>query len=542
MAVEVAGTLLHWFQPPLPSGSSTSNKALAFAFSKNTPGPSIAHHRGHKSYFLGTAIIHRSHQRRAGERRSRARAHSSASLDGFGFVDDGKDDEDEFEKRINDFASKFKMDAESRMIQDAEISNSGGEFAPSSSPVSGPVCPSLLSIASEIRSMRPDLGPACDGFEPDKVQLRANSFDLPLSLRILKRKKKQWESAEMADSAYSPVKKAFSSMVFIVRELQSHTIRMREALFSSSKQQIQGILARVHDELHSSFVWLFQRIFSTTPTLMVYLMLLLANFTIFSITDYHANAKTPTPSISSTVQESRSPSSRLDSSAVKSFSVGRSAAVGRNGGGGGGKKDPPVAGAADDGRWDRSSSSFHSGGTISPEVASTASAKEEDDEKAWKRIVEEAEFIRASGRHEALMDPDTLRRFISPVTVELELDDLSAYAATELSYRRVLAEGLDDPLLLSNFAQFLYVVLRDHDRAEEYFKRAALAEPADPEALCRYANFLWVARKDLGAAEETFLEAIEADPANSYYSANYAHFLWSTGGEDTCYPPDACDS
>lgn len=75
-------------------------------------------------------------------------------------------------------------------------------------------------------------------------------------------------------------------------------------------------------------------------------------------------------------------------------------------------------------------------------------------------------------------------------------------------------------------------------RAEEYFQRAARAQPPDAEALSRYANFLWLARKDITAAEETYLEAIAADPGNILYAGNYAHFLWNTGGEDTCYPLD----
>lgn len=79
-------------------------------------------------------------------------------------------------------------------------------------------------------------------------------------------------------------------------------------------------------------------------------------------------------------------------------------------------------------------------------------------------------------------------------------------------------------------------------RAEKYFKRAIVVEPADAEAFNKYASFLWRVRKDFGAAEETFLEAIAADPTNSYYAANYAHFLWNTGAEDTCFPLDPPDA
>ncbi|EPS63918.1 hypothetical protein M569_10865, partial [Genlisea aurea] len=82
------------------------------------------------------------------------------------------------------------------------------------------------------------------------------------------------------ETAYCSVKRAFSSMVFIIRELHRFTIEMREILFY---EDLQGILANVQKEIHASFVWLFQKVFSHTPTLMVYVMILLANYGAHSI-------------------------------------------------------------------------------------------------------------------------------------------------------------------------------------------------------------------------------------------------------------------
>ncbi|KAJ8477891.1 hypothetical protein OPV22_021618 [Ensete ventricosum] len=65
-------------------------------------------------------------------------------------------------------------------------------------------------------------------------------------------------------------------MVFMIRELQSYTLQMREVLF---REDLQGILSRVTREMNSSSVWLFRQVFSCTPML----MLLLANFTVYSI-------------------------------------------------------------------------------------------------------------------------------------------------------------------------------------------------------------------------------------------------------------------
>ncbi|CAL9197086.1 unnamed protein product, partial [Musa hybrid cultivar] len=73
---------------------------------------------------------------------------------------------------------------------------------------------------------------------------------------------------------------------------------MREVLF---REDLQGILSPVTREMNSSSVWLFQQVFSCTPTL----MLLLANFTVFSMGHLDAAAlaapNPPTQSMVDTV-------------------------------------------------------------------------------------------------------------------------------------------------------------------------------------------------------------------------------------------------
>lgn len=96
----------------------------------------------------------------------------------------------------------------------------------------------------------------------------------------------------MTQVGESAVKRAFSSMVFMIRELQSFTLHMRELLLF---EDLQGILLRVRKEMHASFVWLFQQVFSATPTLMVSVMILLANFTVYSIGSNSALAAAATP-------------------------------------------------------------------------------------------------------------------------------------------------------------------------------------------------------------------------------------------------------
>lgn len=359
---------------------------------------------------------------------------------------------------------------------------------------------------------------------PASIERKANSVDLPFSLRIIK-KKKQWQEGlkEASESAYCSVKKAFSSMVFIIRELQSYTLHMREHLFY---EDLQEILVRVQKEMNASFVWLFQQVFSQTPTLMVYVMILLANYSVHSMSNSFAHAAGPPPAATETVVHHHTSdntiSTRIDTSTFKSFKSFKTTSVGGNNGGGG--KLPGIASGTDGEGWFPTRVSEES---VSGQVS-------EDEE--WKMVVYEADKMQdvIDG-----LDHETMKRFVAPVSVTLTEEDTEDYLKTEQLYQTGLSQEPNNPLLLANYAQFLYLVARDYDRAEDYFKRASIVEPKDAEALNKYASFLWQCRNDLWAAEETYLEAISADPNNSFYAANYAHFLWSTGGEDTCFPLDA---
>ncbi|XP_057548438.1 uncharacterized protein LOC130826856 [Amaranthus tricolor] len=383
--------------------------------------------------------------------------------------------------------------------------------------------------------------------EIQSIEMKAKSLDLPLSLRMIKRKKKQWQESfmEAKESAYSSIKIAFSSMVFIIRELHCYTLQMREILFY---EDLQGILARVQTEMHTSFVWLFQQVFSRTPTLMVYIMILLANFTVHSMSNSSAIAMSQPPIATMEVREVHSHKSFKSDTSSNKFTITKSSSskttsVGGNNGGSNNIK--PVGSGMDGDGWMNKNSGILHRPIVSDGPSLTGEdtrRKEEEEVNVWNSIVEEASRLQSEVRDEAL-DGETLQRFVSPLTVKIEEDvDYEDYYKTQLLYQNGLNQEPDNVLLLVNYAQFLYLVVHDFDRAEEYFKRAVKVEPKDAEAHNKYANFLWQVRNDLWAAEETFLEAISAEPSNSYYAANYAHFLWNTGGEDTCFPLDSPDN
>ncbi|KAG6436636.1 hypothetical protein SASPL_101538 [Salvia splendens] len=116
------------------------------------------------------------------------------------------------------------------------------------------------------------------------VEQTANSLDIPLSLRMIKKKLQQEEgfasgSKEAEAGGSCSVKAAFASMVFIIVELQSCALHMREAMCD---EDLDVITSKVQKELHFSFVWLFQQVFSRSPALMLHVMVLLANFSVHS--------------------------------------------------------------------------------------------------------------------------------------------------------------------------------------------------------------------------------------------------------------------
>ncbi|OAY57748.1 uncharacterized protein LOC110608968 [Manihot esculenta] len=581
MGVKVATTCFQWSQPIIPhspSSSQTLASAISSPSSKRRCRSDVTGaatlmcryvHRLDRFALLGTSStkLHRSRSCEHPESRARTITRAcSAGLDAFS--------DEEFSKKIQELALRFQLSdddgdgdynssevdlgservSDSRDIHGMSSAESYNSITQESSSLQNQRQFPLDSVEPpwpEIGQVEPDWSGSDDTL-PANIERKANSVDLPLSLRMIKRKM-QWQEGfrEAGESAYCSVKKAFSSMVFIIRELHSYSLQMRELLFT---EDLQGIIVRVQKEMHASFVWLFQQVFSHTPTLMVYVMILLANFTVYSMGSNAAIAASPPPASYaattgsvSVVEIQDQKNQKFDSSSLKTFSIsstsGKSTSIGGNSGGGG-KVRPVASGTDGDGLSDESdelktfvpdgASQLTSLGTTG-EAESVSRQGTIEEEDVWKSTVDEASKMQ-------VLDHETMQRFVSPIKTNVEPDDYSDYFRTDLLYQTGLAQDPNSPLLLANYAQFLYLVAHDYDRAEDYFKRAVGVEPADAEAYSKYACFLWRVRNDLWAAEETFLEAINADPTNSYHAANYAHFLWNTGAEDTCFPLGSQDN
>ncbi|KAL1829045.1 hypothetical protein ACET3Z_007457 [Daucus carota] len=545
--MKVGSSCLNLSQHSVPH-SSSSTQTLASAMSSPSRRRSLtegflrcAHTLERSAVFGFSSKIYRTRSCEVPNLRGRTiRRGCSANMEAFS--------DEEFSKKIQELAMRFQLsdaaDSTGSGVDESELElEPEGNRNQNQSPFQ----------SSRVEPVEP---PDWQDIISHGIERKANSVELPLSLRMIK-KKKQWKQGfvEVGETACTSVKKAFSSMVFIIRELQSYTLQMREVLFY---EDLQGILVRVHKEMNASFVWLFQQVFSHTPTLMLYVMILLANYSVHSMASNTALAAS-TPLLSYTTEVSdmskqKDVDQKFDSSSIKTYTVssssGKTTSVGGNNGGGG-KFRSIASGTDGDGRFDGSISSEHqrtvvpdgpsSIGRTGEEESVSGQVTREEELSLWNSVVEEASSMQAVLRDESL-DHETMQRFVSPVTAKIESDEYADYFKTELFYQKELLQEPSNALLLANYAQFLYLVAHDYDRAENYFKRATNVEPKDAEAMSKYASFLWQARKDLWAAEETYLEAISLDPSNSYYAANYAHFLWSTGGEDTCFPLSSPDT
>ncbi|PON38175.1 Signal transduction response regulator [Parasponia andersonii] len=92
-------------------------------------------------------------------------------------------------------------------------------------------------------------------------------------------------------------------------------------------------------------------------------------------------------------------------------------------------------------------------------------------------------------------------------------------------YKKMVDQCPFHPLFLRNYAQFLQSK-GDLYGAEEYYSRASLADPEDGEIWMQYANLVWVLYHDQERASSYYKLATEVAPEDSNVLAAYASFLW----------------
>ncbi|XP_024532606.1 uncharacterized protein LOC112346923 [Selaginella moellendorffii] len=279
---------------------------------------------------------------------------------------------------------------------------------------------------------------------------------------------------------------AFSSMVVMLTSVQRYALLARS---SSHGAEFPALLASVQTDMHCSFLWLFQHVFAKTPRLMLSLMIILANFVALSAAGTFGLEQQQVEVCSNGLSSSKSKKTTTDTSS---------------------SQDVFISGA----------------------FAHEVSPSSGDEELFMVSMLEQAAEEHKVGNHGKpphAVEIGPAAALVAPISVHLEADDYECFDRTELLYQEALATDQNNPLILANYAEFLFLVRRDYERAHSVFHLALRADPEDAEIICRYGKFLWLVHRDRRAAEEAYRAAMAAEPSNPFYAGCYAHFLWHSG-------------
>lgn len=108
-------------------------------------------------------------------------------------------------------------------------------------------------------------------------------------------------------------------------------------------------------------------------------------------------------------------------------------------------------------------------------------------------------------------------------------DALKDHDKAETYFKRALAVDPEDAVLLANYADFLTESRKDYDKAESYFTHALTVNNTSTDILCAYAYFLTETRKDYEKAESFYKQALANNPADATIFPRYARFLLLIG-------------
>ncbi|CAH9103800.1 unnamed protein product [Cuscuta europaea] len=101
----------------------------------------------------------------------------------------------------------------------------------------------------------------------------------------------------------------------------------------------------------------------------------------------------------------------------------------------------------------------------------------------------------------------------------------------EKYYKMMLKENPSNPLFLRKYAQLLQSKGNMSEAEEQYFL-ATLADPKDGNTLAHYAQMVWELYHDKDRAHWYFKRALLAAPNDSHVLGAYASFLWEIDGGD----------
>lgn len=320
------------------------------------------------------------------------------------------------------------------------------------------------------------------GHEPDTGRGEAGSAGLARSLEV--------GAPVCHQTLQSAMSKAFSSMVLMLKALQSYALQMRSMLYY---EDVESVALVVHREMQASLLWLFQQVFACTPVLMVAVMILFSEFTLHSAISAvspeepslvpHLSAPAR-PEVSLTLAEVGSSTPALEGPWTgAAVAAPYSTASGDGYGGKGGRAGSLASGFGEgeglagtsigrgEAAWLIEDEEFLRALSSQPSslMGCTTNHGLCEDNQALVRLLEST--VEEMGLQKGVpvvhlrLDPDVVRRLVAPVSIDLEEDNYTCFDRTDLEYQSAIAEDPRNPMLLSNYAQFLMIVRRDYDRS-----------------------------------------------------------------------------
>ena len=269
---------------------------------------------------------------------------------------------------------------------------------------------------------------------------------LPHSLKCRKNKEQNVRSCAVSN--------AFSALVFIMKTMHGHALKMQE-------DQVMKLVMPMQRDMELSFAWLFQQVFATTPEYMLSIMVLLAEFTVHSLGEDLALAS----ALAMANSKKNSNSRRLFRPAKEDVSAGLVKELNRRHKAALSAKHEGIAETHCEPLADELANAvFPTGRKIFPE-----------EEKILHALMAEAmeEMKKNSGwEPPPEVDKEALNKLVAPVQVTLSSDNYPCYDRTDLEYQHTISSQPTNVMLLSNYAQFLYVIRHDNNR---YFTIANLS-------------------------------------------------------------------
>lgn len=395
--------------------------------------------------------------------------------------------------------------------------------------------------------------------------LAGAGVDLPLSLRMLKRKQQDFGKSPL-ESGISEVGNsllnAFCSVVYMMKTLQSHTLHIGRQFI---EQEIEGLLSQVQREMHVSFLWLFQQVFSCTPELMVLVMVLLTDFTAFSMANnmplLPISMYTPPVSIASTLSNSRKSSDEglrayINTSFKASPSVvDKGDGVYNDGGsaGNGGRRIYHIAGGADgdpdpfNNLMNLNKALYSVDDNLPSELSSKAAASvaslheysisqvglppNDFSSSVENSTPSDFSAMAAALAFEELTTSEDLSKSeaLLPASSNDVVDYVQAAGSTEATGNSCHLV-LDQETMRSLVAPFSARLEDDdypcYDRTDLAYQDAIRSDSMNSMLLANYAQFLFLVRKDHDRAEELFQKAVLCDPFDCDAITRFASFLW----------------